>query len=66
MADEKTTIELTLDERQTHTLFGNHDENLRAIEDAFGVDFLARQRDLRLRRGGEPRQRSACSATCSS
>ena len=35
MADQKTSIELTLDEQRTHTLFGNHDENLRTIEDAF-------------------------------
>ncbi|HEY0372649.1 MAG TPA: PhoH family protein [Thermoanaerobaculia bacterium] len=46
MADEKTTIELTLDERQTHTLFGNHDENLRAIEDAFGVKISSRGNEI--------------------
>jgi phosphate starvation-inducible protein PhoH and related proteins len=39
---KKKTIELTLDERQTHTLFGNHDENLRAIEDAFQVKISSR------------------------
>ena len=46
MADEKTTIELTLDERQTHTLFGNHDENLRAIEDAFKVKISSRGHEI--------------------
>ncbi len=46
MADEKTTIELTLDERQTHTLFGNHDENLRAIEDAFRVKISSRGKEI--------------------
>jgi phosphate starvation-inducible protein PhoH and related proteins len=46
MADEKTTIELTLDERQTHTLFGNHDENLRAIEDAFRVKISSRGNEI--------------------
>ena len=46
MADEKTTIELTLDERQTHTLFGNHDENLRAIEDAFNVKISSRGNEI--------------------
>ncbi|HET8774951.1 MAG TPA: PhoH family protein [Thermoanaerobaculia bacterium] len=46
MADEKTTIELTLDERQTHTLFGNHDENLRAIEDAFSVKISSRGKEI--------------------
>ena len=46
MADEKTTIELTLDERQTHTLFGNHDENLRAIEDAFDVKISSRGNEI--------------------
>jgi phosphate starvation-inducible protein PhoH and related proteins len=46
MADEKTTIELTLDERQAHTLFGNHDENLRAIEDAFDVRISSRGNEI--------------------
>jgi phosphate starvation-inducible PhoH-like protein len=46
MAEQKTTIELTLDERQTHTLFGNHDENLRAIEDAFGVKISSRGNEI--------------------
>ena len=46
MADQKTTIELTLDERQAHTLFGNHDENLRAIEDAFDVKISSRGNEI--------------------
>ena len=46
MAEQKTTIELTLDERQTHTLFGNHDENLRAIEDAFDVKISSRGNEI--------------------
>ena len=43
---EKTTIELTLDERQAHTLFGNHDENLRTIEDAFDVKISSRGNEI--------------------
>ncbi len=46
MADQKTTIELTLDEQQTHTLFGNHDENLRTIEDAFDVKISSRGNEI--------------------
>src|SRR5689334_2891692 len=46
MAEQKTTIELTLDERQTHTLFGNHDENLRAVEDAFDVKISSRGNEI--------------------
>jgi phosphate starvation-inducible protein PhoH and related proteins len=46
MADQKTTIELTLDEQKTHTLFGNHDENLRAIEDAFAVKISSRGSEI--------------------
>ncbi len=46
MAEQKTTIELTLDERQAHTLFGNHDENLRAIEDAFDVKISSRGNEI--------------------
>jgi phosphate starvation-inducible PhoH-like protein len=42
MADQKTSIELTLDEQQSHALFGNHDENLRTIEDAFDVKISSR------------------------
>src|SRR6185436_1422805 len=46
MADTKTSIELTLDEKGTHTLFGNHDENLRTIEDAFGVKISSRGNEI--------------------
>jgi phosphate starvation-inducible PhoH-like protein len=46
MADQKTSIELTLDEQRTHTLFGNHDENLRTIEDAFHVKVSSRGREI--------------------
>jgi phosphate starvation-inducible PhoH-like protein len=42
MPDQKTSIELTLNEQQSHTLFGNHDENLRTIEDAFDVKISSR------------------------
>ncbi|HEX7833132.1 MAG TPA: PhoH family protein [Thermoanaerobaculia bacterium] len=44
--NNRRTIELTLDERQTHTLFGNHDENLRAIEDAFHVKISSRGHEM--------------------
>src|SRR5688500_8561883 len=46
MADQKTTIELTLDEQQSHTLFGNHDENLRTIEDMFDVKISSRGSEI--------------------
>jgi phosphate starvation-inducible PhoH-like protein len=46
MADQKTSIALTLDEQRTHTLFGNHDENLRTIEDAFGVKISSRGNEI--------------------
>ena len=46
MAEQKTSIELTLDEQQSHTLFGNHDENLRTIEDAFGVKISSRGHEM--------------------
>src|SRR5881394_2771514 len=35
-------MELTLDEQGMHTLFGNHDENLRLIEDTFSVRISSR------------------------
>src|SRR5947209_8541726 len=35
-------MELTLDEQGMHTLFGNHDENLRMIEDTFAVRISSR------------------------
>jgi len=46
MAEQKTSIELTLDEQQSHTLFGNHDENLRTIEDAFKVKISSRGKEI--------------------
>jgi phosphate starvation-inducible protein PhoH and related proteins len=52
---EKTTIELTLDERQAHTLFGNHDENLRTIEDAFDVKISSRGNEIFVSGGSENR-----------
>ena len=57
MAEQKTTIELTLDERQAHTLFGNHDENLRAIEDAFDVKISSRGNEIFVS-GGEDNRAS--------
>ena len=39
-------MELTLDEAGTHTLFGNHDENLRMIEDEFHVKITARGNEI--------------------
>ncbi len=46
MADQKAWLDLTLDEQRTHTLFGNHDENLRTIEDAFDVKISSRGKEL--------------------
>ncbi len=37
---------MTLDETGTHTLFGNHDENLRLIEDEFKVKITARGNEI--------------------
>jgi len=39
-------MELTLDDEGTHTLFGNHDENLRMLEDAFNVKISARGNEI--------------------
>ena len=39
-------MELTLDEQGTHTLFGNHDENLRMLEDAFDVKISSRGNEI--------------------
>jgi phosphate starvation-inducible PhoH-like protein len=39
-------MELTLDDEGTHTLFGNHDENLRLIEDEFGVKISSRGNEI--------------------
>ena len=35
-------MELTLNDEGTHTLFGNHDENLRMLEDEFSVKISSR------------------------
>jgi len=39
-------MELTLDDEGTHTLFGNHDENLRLLEDEFGVNISSRGNEI--------------------
>jgi phosphate starvation-inducible protein PhoH and related proteins len=39
-------MELTLDDEGTHTLFGNHDENLRMLEDEFDVKISSRGNEL--------------------
>ncbi len=39
-------MELRLDDQGTHTLFGNHDENLRMLEDAFGVKISSRGSEI--------------------
>jgi phosphate starvation-inducible protein PhoH and related proteins len=39
-------MELRLDEQGTHALFGNHDENLRMIEDAFHVRISSRGSEI--------------------
>jgi len=46
-------MELTLDEQGTHVLFGNHDENLRMIEDAFDVRITARGNEIRVQGGAD-------------
>src|SRR5436190_9987921 len=39
-------MELTLDDEGTHTLFGNHDENLRMLEDEFKVKISSRGNEI--------------------
>jgi phosphate starvation-inducible PhoH-like protein len=39
-------MELKLDEQGAHTLFGNHDENLRMLEDAFDVRISSRGNEI--------------------
>jgi phosphate starvation-inducible PhoH-like protein len=39
-------MELTLNEQGAHTLFGNHDENLRMLEDEFGVKISSRGSEI--------------------
>jgi phosphate starvation-inducible PhoH-like protein len=46
-------MELTLNEHQSHTLFGNHDENLRMLEDEFGVKISSRGNEINVQ-GGSP------------
>ena len=39
-------MELTLDEQGAHALFGNHDENLRLLEEAFDVKISSRGSEI--------------------
>jgi phosphate starvation-inducible PhoH-like protein len=39
-------MELTLDEQGSHTLFGNHDENLRMLEEEYGVKISSRGSEI--------------------
>src|SRR5262249_57784316 len=39
-------MELILDDEGTHTLFGNHDENLRMLEDEFDVQISSRGNEI--------------------
>jgi len=39
-------MELILDEQQTHSLFGHHDENLRMLEDEFDVKISSRANEI--------------------
>jgi phosphate starvation-inducible PhoH-like protein len=39
-------MELTLDEQGSHTLFGNHDENLRMLEEEYGVKISSRGNEI--------------------
>ena len=39
-------MELTLDEQGAHTLFGNHDENLRMLEETFHVKISSRGNEI--------------------
>jgi phosphate starvation-inducible protein PhoH and related proteins len=57
MTEQKTTLELTLNEQQSHTLFGNHDENLRTIEDTFAVKISSRGNEIFI--SGAPENRAA-------
>ena len=45
-------MELTLDDEGTHTLFGNHDENLRMLEDEFDVKISSRGNEITVK--GDP------------
>jgi phosphate starvation-inducible PhoH-like protein len=46
MAEQKTSIELTLDEKGAHALVGNHDQNQRTIEDASDVQISSRGNEI--------------------
>ncbi|HYM60452.1 MAG TPA: PhoH family protein [Thermoanaerobaculia bacterium] len=46
-------MELQLDEQGTHVLFGNHDENLRMIEDAFDVRISSRGGEIHVQGSAE-------------
>src|SRR5512132_58222 len=39
-------MELTVDEQGAHTLFGNHDENLRMLEETFDVKISSRGNEI--------------------
>ena len=39
-------MELTIDDKGAHTLFGNHDENLRMLEDEFDVQISSRGNEI--------------------
>jgi len=46
-------MELRLDDQQARALFGNHDENLRMLEDAFGVKISARGNEIKVQGAAE-------------
>jgi phosphate starvation-inducible PhoH-like protein len=46
-------MELTVDEQGMHTLFGNHDENLRMLEEEFAVKISSRGNELTVK-GANP------------
>src|SRR5215212_7977676 len=43
---DNLAMELTLNEQGAHQLFGNHDENLRLLEDEFGVKISSRGNEI--------------------
>ena len=46
-------MELTVDEQGMHTLFGNHDENLRLLEEEFDVNISSRGNELTVKGAAE-------------
>ncbi len=46
-------MELKLNDQGTHTLFGNHDEHLRMLEDAFDVKISARGSEIKVQGAAE-------------